>query len=159
MVSCWDVGSGANSDTFHRTRSQNQWSLLLWIFDEKESSSRRQRIFRLLHIPTGHCTGSQSPRDSWSARKGNSDFISPTLWSPNSPELNLMDYKIYSVMQETVHRQNIRDIDKLQECIVELWNHLDHSVIDSAIRQWRTIRQACVRQKGRHLSTSYDIWQ
>ena len=52
--------------------------------------------------------------------KATLDFISPILWPLNSPELNLMDYKIWSVMRETVHRQNIREIDKLRECIVEL---------------------------------------
>ena len=74
-----------------------------------------------------YCTFQQDSAPAHRARetvdllaKATPDFISPTLWPPNSPELNLMDYKIWSVMQETVHRQNIRDIDKLQECIVEL---------------------------------------
>jgi len=31
------------------------------------------------------------------------DFISPTAWPPISPDLNLMDYKIWSIMQETVY--------------------------------------------------------
>jgi len=66
------------------------------------------------------------------------DFILPTLWPPNSPDLNPVDYKIWSVMQEKVYRQNIRDVDELRERIVKLWNHLDQSVIGSAIRQWRT---------------------
>ena len=32
------------------------------------------------------------------------DFIPPTLWPPNSPDLNPVDYKIWSVMQEKVYR-------------------------------------------------------
>ena len=32
------------------------------------------------------------------------DFISPTLWSPNSPDLNPVDYKIWSVLQERVYQ-------------------------------------------------------
>jgi len=33
------------------------------------------------------------------------DFVSPTLWSPNSPDLNPNDYSIWSVdlMQEKVY--------------------------------------------------------
>jgi len=53
-------------------------------------------------------------------------------------------------MQETVYRHNIRDVDELGERIVESWNDLHQSVIDSAIRQWRTRLQACVREKGGH---------
>jgi len=46
------------------------------------------------------------------------DFISPTLCPPNSPDLNPVDYKIWSVMQETAYRQNIRDVDEFRERIV-----------------------------------------
>ena len=28
------------------------------------------------------------------------DFISPELWSPNSPDLNPVDYKIWGIMQQ-----------------------------------------------------------
>ena len=34
------------------------------------------------------------------------DFIPPTLWSPNSPDLNPVDYNIWSVQQEKVYRTN-----------------------------------------------------
>ena len=34
------------------------------------------------------------------------DFILPTLWPPNSPNLNQVDYKIWAVMQEMVYKQN-----------------------------------------------------
>jgi len=53
-------------------------------------------------------------------------------------------------MQETVYRHNIQDVDELRERIVESWNHLHQSVIDSAVRQWHTRLEACVREKGRH---------
>ena len=37
------------------------------------------------------------------------DFISPSLWPPNSPDLNPVDYKIWSAMQEQVYSKNVRD--------------------------------------------------
>jgi len=30
------------------------------------------------------------------------DFVRPDLWTPNSPDLNLMDYKVGGVMQQSV---------------------------------------------------------
>jgi len=85
------------------------------------------------------------------------DFISPSLWPPNSPDLNLVDYKICAVMQEMVYKQKIRDVDELRERIVGSLDHLDQSVIDSAISQWRTRLQACVRENGRHLEHRLDF--
>jgi len=31
------------------------------------------------------------------------DFIGPDLWPPNSPDQNLMDYKVWGVMQQRVY--------------------------------------------------------
>ena len=42
------------------------------------------------------------------------DFILPTLWPPNSPDLNLVDYKVWSVMQEKVCKGRINDVDELR---------------------------------------------
>jgi len=33
------------------------------------------------------------------------DFIPPTLWPPNSPDFNPVDYKVWSVMQEKVYKE------------------------------------------------------
>ena len=52
------------------------------------------------------------------------DFISPTLWLPNSPDLNPVDYKIWAVMQEIVYKQKIRNVDELQERIFESLHYL-----------------------------------
>ena len=38
------------------------------------------------------------------------EFISPDLWSPNSPELNPVDYEILNCVQEHVYQNHIRDV-------------------------------------------------
>jgi len=35
------------------------------------------------------------------------DFISPEQWPPNSPDLNLVDYKIWATMQQHVYQTTI----------------------------------------------------
>jgi len=76
------------------------------------------------------------------------DFIPPTLWPPNSPDLNPVDYKIWSVMQEKVYKRRVKDMSELRERIVAAWNELDQSVIDTAVSQWRTRLRACVGQSS-----------
>ena len=64
--------------------------------------------------------------------------------TPNSPDLNPVDYKIWSLLQERVYKTNIKDIDELRERIVEEWDKLDQRIIDNAVGQWRKRLRACV---------------
>jgi len=67
------------------------------------------------------------------------EFIPPMLWPPNSPDLNPVDYKVLSVMQEKVrYKKRIKDTDELRARILTAWDEMDQRIIDAAIRQWHT---------------------
>ena len=51
-------------------------------------------------------------------------------------------------MQERVYQKKIRNIDELQESVVEELEWLDQSVIDSAIRECRYPLRAHVKARG-----------
>src|SRR6218665_3509390 len=53
------------------------------------------------------------------------DFIPPTLWPSNSPDLNPFDYSIWSVLQEKV----------LKTRLIDEWARFDQSIVDAAIDQ------------------------
>ena len=77
------------------------------------------------------------------------EFISPLLWPPNSPDLNPMDYSVWSILYKT----RITDLDDLKHHIRTEWANgpkLDHAVIAAAVRQWRRRLSACVRAGGGH---------
>ena len=78
------------------------------------------------------------------------DFITPLLWPPNSPDLNPVDYKVWSVLQERVYQTRIRDVSHLKERLVEEWDKFDQSIVDRAVKQWRQRLKACVRADGGH---------
>ena len=42
-------------------------------------------------------------------------FIPPSLWPPNSQDLNPVDYRVWGVLQERVYRENIRTPDELRQ--------------------------------------------
>jgi len=46
------------------------------------------------------------------------EFIPPTLWPPNSPGLNPVDYKVWSIMQVKVYKKRIKDTDELRARIL-----------------------------------------
>jgi len=78
------------------------------------------------------------------------EFTPPTLWPPNSPDLNPVDYKAWSVVQEKVYKKRIKDIDELHARILTAWDEMDQRIIDAAIRQWRTRLRTCIKAKGGH---------
>lgn len=78
------------------------------------------------------------------------DFIQPTLWPPNSPDLNPVDYKIWGLLQNRVYQTRINDVEHLKQRLQEEWSRFDLSVIDHAISEWRSRLRACVKASGGH---------
>jgi len=78
------------------------------------------------------------------------DFIPPTLWPPNRPDLNSVDYAVWWISQDRVYKSEIKDVEELRQRIQEEWDGLDQLVIDSAVRQWRKRLQACVAPNEEH---------
>jgi len=73
------------------------------------------------------------------------DFITPTLWPQNSPDLNRVDYTVCSMFQERVYRTKISDVDELKQRINSEWAALSHAVIERAVGEWRQRLRACIR--------------
>jgi len=78
------------------------------------------------------------------------EFISPLLWPPNSPDLNPVDYSMWSTLQEKVYKTRITDLNDLKHRIRTEWAKLYHSIIAAAVRQWRRRLSACIRVNGGH---------
>jgi len=78
------------------------------------------------------------------------DFIPPSLWPSNSPDLNPVDYKIWGLHQQQVYSRKIQNVDELRQCIFEEWERLDQRVIDNAVKQWCRRLRSCVAAKGGH---------
>ena len=79
------------------------------------------------------------------------DFIPPALCRRhNSPDLNPVDYAVWSVLQGRVYRTKISDVDELKGRINSEWAALIHTVIERAVDEWRQRLRACIRAGGGH---------
>ena len=77
------------------------------------------------------------------------DFIPPSLWPPNSPDLNHVDYAIRGIMQERVYNKGkIANVEELRQRIVDEWERLDQRIIDGAVKECRKRLRACAAAEG-----------
>ena len=78
------------------------------------------------------------------------EFIPPTLWSP---DLNPVDYKVRSVIQEKVYKKRIEDIDELRARILTAWDKMDRRIIDAAIISGAHVFVHALKPKADTLNT------
>ena len=82
--------------------------------------------------------------------------IPPDRWPSNSPDLNAVDYKIWSLVQQRVYQSWVHNVDELKQRLVHIWHGIDQTITDNAIDEWRGRLCACVRAKGGHLNKCCD---
>jgi len=71
-------------------------------------------------------------------------------WPPNSPDLNLVDYKIWATIQQRVYQTKIRNVDELRQRLLNVWSSIEQDVIDASIDHWRVRLKAWVHSGGGH---------
>jgi len=108
------------------------------------------RHFRILYLLARQRASSSWEGNSWFLSTETPAFILPTLWPPNSPDLNPVDYKVWSVLQEQAYKVKVNNVDELRQRIQTVCYELDQCIIDKAIKQWRTHLRAWVEAKGGH---------
>jgi len=84
------------------------------------------------------------------------DFIPPKVWPPNLPDLNLVDYTVWSVLQEQIYRTKVSDVNNLKRRINSEWAALSHMVIEcAAVVKWHQRLCSCIRVGSGHFEHTY----
>jgi len=65
------------------------------------------------------------------------NFIELSVWPPNSPDLNPIDYAVWGALQQVVYRVPIVGLYDLKDRVCNFWASLDQQLISKAVVQWR----------------------
>ena len=82
------------------------------------------------------------------------NFIEPSVWPPDSPDLNPVDYAVWGLweaLQQSVYRIPISNREDLKDRVRTCWESLDQQIINKSIDQWRDRLKAVVQVNGGHI--------
>lgn len=79
------------------------------------------------------------------------ELLLPDLWPPNSPDLNPVDYSIWSKLEAMVYRQKVNDMDTLRQKIVECWDTYPQDEINRAVDSFRKRLHQVIAVEGKHI--------
>jgi len=76
-----------------------------------------------------------------------------TLWPPNNPDLNLVEYAVWGVLQEMVYQcRSFKSVQELQSVIVAAWQQLSQAFLEQSISEWRRRLENVVQCNGEHIT-------
>ena len=79
-------------------------------------------------------------------------LLQPNMWPPNSPDLNPVDYCVWSALERNVYRgRRFENTIELKESILQEWEALPQAVINNAIDGFRSRVRLEIVENGQHI--------
>ena len=69
------------------------------------------------------------------------ELIKREWWPKSSPDLNSLDYAIWSILEQIVYCVLIKDIEQLKKRIVDCWKEVTQDVVNKSINQFTPFLQ------------------
>lgn len=77
-------------------------------------------------------------------------FIAQEDWPSGSPDLNPLDYALWTELEHKACRTPHRNLDSLKKSLVKAANEMSLDTVRAAIDQWPQRLKACIKAKGGH---------
>jgi hypothetical protein len=79
------------------------------------------------------------------------NFITPELWTPNSPDNAPMDYFVWGYMVNKLRRKKVKNIDHLKRVLLDIWKNIPQNLINKALDSWPGRCKLILRNKGKQI--------
>ena len=79
------------------------------------------------------------------------EIITPQEWPPYSPDLNPMDYFIWSILESKVSSKPHKDLDSLKRHLQSQWKRISVQTLAATCANFEKRVKACIKAKGGHI--------
>ena len=78
-------------------------------------------------------------------------FWSKEFWPPNSPDLNLLDYYVWSVVERVTNKSRHPNVASLRAAIEAAFANMDSAALQRACGRFRTRIEAVIEANGGYI--------
>jgi transposase len=78
------------------------------------------------------------------------NFITKEEWLPNSPDLNPLEYAVWSILEEKACAKPHKDVESLKRALIKSWDKITVEMLEKIVDNFPKRLKACVKAKGGH---------
>ena len=75
-----------------------------------------------------------------------------------SPDLNPLDYSVWSVLESEVNTEAHTSVDSLRRAITAAFNNLSQDTVNRAVDDWMRRLDAVIEAEGGHFERCYSVY-
>lgn len=76
------------------------------------------------------------------------DFIDSSQWPFSSPDLNPLDYSIWSILEAKACARSHNSLAQLKASLLAAWDEIDEELLCRVVENWPKRLKACVKENG-----------
>jgi hypothetical protein len=102
-------------------------------------------------LPAGFRSSSQVKRDSRKVVGRMPDFIARDEWFPNSPDLNPLDYSVWSILEERAcAKPHDNKVESLKRVLKKAWKEISVETLAKIVDNFPKRLKSCMEAQGGH---------
>uniref|UniRef100_A0A914EBS3 Transposase n=1 Tax=Acrobeloides nanus TaxID=290746 RepID=A0A914EBS3_9BILA len=78
------------------------------------------------------------------------DFITRDEWPPSSPDLNPLDYTVWSILEEKAYAKPHPTVESLKRALMKAWDEISVETLKKIMDDFPKRLKACVEADGGH---------
>uniref|UniRef100_A0A914DH47 Tc1-like transposase DDE domain-containing protein n=1 Tax=Acrobeloides nanus TaxID=290746 RepID=A0A914DH47_9BILA len=78
------------------------------------------------------------------------DFITRDEWPPNSPDLNPLDYVVWSILEAKACAKPHKSVESLKRALIKAWDKISMDTLAKIVDNFPKRLKACIEVQGGH---------